>query len=114
MASEWLYRSGGVLAIERLRLRPGDQVLDIGCGTGLNFALLRERFGSHGVVGGVDSSGQMLEQAQRRAQERGWSKVTLVHADAAKAELPSSELRAMIYAYPTFHRGVEDAVRDLH
>jgi pyruvate/2-oxoglutarate dehydrogenase complex dihydrolipoamide dehydrogenase (E3) component len=32
---------------------------------------------------------------------------------AVKAEVPVTSLREMIYAYPTFHRGVEDALRDL-
>lgn len=32
---------------------------------------------------------------------------------AIKAEVPVDTLRHMIYAYPTFHRGIEDALRDL-
>jgi pyruvate/2-oxoglutarate dehydrogenase complex dihydrolipoamide dehydrogenase (E3) component len=32
---------------------------------------------------------------------------------AVHAEVPVAQLRRMIYAYPTFHRGVEDALRDL-
>ena len=32
---------------------------------------------------------------------------------AIHAEVPVERLRQMIYAYPTFHRGVEDALRDL-
>jgi pyruvate/2-oxoglutarate dehydrogenase complex dihydrolipoamide dehydrogenase (E3) component len=32
---------------------------------------------------------------------------------AVHAETPVSTLRSMIYAYPTFHRGIEDALRDL-
>jgi pyruvate/2-oxoglutarate dehydrogenase complex dihydrolipoamide dehydrogenase (E3) component len=32
---------------------------------------------------------------------------------AVHAEVPTDQLRQMIYAYPTFHRGVEDALRDL-
>jgi pyruvate/2-oxoglutarate dehydrogenase complex dihydrolipoamide dehydrogenase (E3) component len=32
---------------------------------------------------------------------------------AVHAEVPVEQLRRMIYAYPTFHRGVEDALRDL-
>ena len=32
---------------------------------------------------------------------------------ALHAEVPVERLRQMIYAYPTFHRGVEDALRDL-
>ena len=32
---------------------------------------------------------------------------------AVHARVPLEELRTMIYAYPTFHRGVEDALRSL-
>ena len=32
---------------------------------------------------------------------------------AVHAQVPLATLRTMIYAYPTFHRGVEDALRDL-
>jgi pyruvate/2-oxoglutarate dehydrogenase complex dihydrolipoamide dehydrogenase (E3) component len=32
---------------------------------------------------------------------------------AVHAEVPLTTLRSMIYAYPTFHRGIEDALRDL-
>jgi hypothetical protein len=32
---------------------------------------------------------------------------------AVHARVPVSTLRTMIYAYPTFHRGVQDALTDL-
>ena len=32
---------------------------------------------------------------------------------AVHAQVPVSMLRSMIYAYPTFHRGIEDAIRAL-
>jgi pyruvate/2-oxoglutarate dehydrogenase complex dihydrolipoamide dehydrogenase (E3) component len=32
---------------------------------------------------------------------------------AVHARIPTEQLRTMIYAFPTFHRGVEDALRDL-
>jgi hypothetical protein len=32
---------------------------------------------------------------------------------AVHAQVPTTELRHMIYAYPTFHRAIETAVRDL-
>jgi hypothetical protein len=32
---------------------------------------------------------------------------------AIQAAVPVTALRSMIYAYPTFYRGVEDALRDL-
>jgi pyruvate/2-oxoglutarate dehydrogenase complex dihydrolipoamide dehydrogenase (E3) component len=34
-------------------------------------------------------------------------------AVAVHGEVPVERLRHMIYAYPTFHRGIEDALRDL-
>ena len=34
-------------------------------------------------------------------------------ATAVHAEVPVATLRSMIYAYPTFHRAVEDAIKDL-
>jgi pyruvate/2-oxoglutarate dehydrogenase complex dihydrolipoamide dehydrogenase (E3) component len=35
-------------------------------------------------------------------------------AVAVHGQVPVDRLRQMIYAYPTFHRGIEDALRDLH
>jgi hypothetical protein len=32
---------------------------------------------------------------------------------AVHARVPVSELRSMMYAYPTFHRAIETAVREL-
>jgi len=32
---------------------------------------------------------------------------------AVHAEVPLTELRSMIYAYPTFHKGIEDALNEL-
>src|SRR5215467_13151484 len=53
-------------AVQRLELKRGDLVVDIGCGTGLNFALLQEAIGETGRIIGVDLTDAMLEQARRR------------------------------------------------
>jgi len=78
------YRVGRVCGIEALRLRPGHRVLDVGCGTGLNFPLLRDAVGPAGEVIGVDASPAMLERAAHRIQERGWSNVGALRGDAAR------------------------------
>ncbi len=88
-----LYRAPRVAGIDLLRLEPGDAVLDLGCGTGLNFPLLAERVGADGRIIGVDASTGMLAQARRRAESERWSLVRLVHADAA--ELDPVALRAL-------------------
>lgn len=78
-----LYRPARVTGIDLLRLHPGQSVLDIGCGTGLNFPLLEARVGLTGLVVGVDSSAGMLAQARRRTRRAGWHNVVLLHIDAA-------------------------------
>lgn len=77
-------------AISTLRLKPGDTVVDIGCGTGNNFPLLHRAVGPHGTIIGVDLSEAMLAQARQRLAASQWENVQLVCADAALFEFPSN------------------------
>jgi ubiquinone/menaquinone biosynthesis C-methylase UbiE len=75
-------------AVQALGLRPGDTVIEIACGTGLNFPLIEQAIGPEGRIIGVDLTDAMLAQAQRRIEANGWSNVSLVHADAAEFDFP--------------------------
>ncbi len=77
-----VYRAGRTLGLELLGLEPGAQVLDVGCGTGLNFRLLQEAIGPGGTIVGIDRSPGMLARARRKAQRAGWTNVILLEADA--------------------------------
>jgi ubiquinone/menaquinone biosynthesis C-methylase UbiE len=70
-------------AVQSLGLRPGDSVIDIACGTGLNFPLIEEAIGPGGRIVGVDLTDAMLARAQDRTETNGWSNIRLVQADAA-------------------------------
>ena len=59
----WVYRRRAIAALE---LQPGATIVEIGCGTGLNFRLLQESIGLSGRLIGVDLSTDMLEQARQR------------------------------------------------
>jgi SAM-dependent methyltransferase len=74
------------LAIERLELRAGQMVIDVGCGTGLNFALLQADVGPRGRIIGIDLSPQMLSRARERVSAEGWENVTLIEAAVEEAE----------------------------
>jgi ubiquinone/menaquinone biosynthesis C-methylase UbiE len=78
-----------VRAVQALGVRPGDSVIDIGCGTGLNFALIEEVIGPTGRIVGVDLTDAMLARARQRIETSGWSNISLVHADAAEFEFPA-------------------------
>src|SRR4030042_2692115 len=74
--------------INLLQLRKGDRVVEIGCGTGRNFALLESAIGSGGTIVAIDASEKMLAQADKRAARNGWSNIELVLSDAATYEFP--------------------------
>jgi len=77
-------------AVQALDLKQGDTVVDIGCGTGLNFSLLHEVIGSDGKIIGVDLSEAMLDKARQRVADNNWKNVELVCTDATQFEYPDN------------------------
>lgn len=73
-------------AIDRLELRPGDRVLEVGCGPGVNFELIREKIGPDGELVAVDYSPGMIENARDRIETHGWENIELRRADATTIE----------------------------
>lgn len=67
--------------VRKLALQPGAVVLDLACGTGLNFAAIEEAVGPSGRIVGVDLSTDMLSQAYRKNLHAGWTNVRLIPAD---------------------------------
>ncbi|MFD4029607.1 class I SAM-dependent methyltransferase [Streptomyces sp. NPDC058637] len=82
-------------AVGELGLRPGDTVLDAGCGTGRALPALRAAVGPGGSVIGADLTPAMLEAAARAG--RGGSGALLV-ADAARLPLRAGVLDAVFAA----------------
>jgi phosphatidylethanolamine/phosphatidyl-N-methylethanolamine N-methyltransferase len=70
---------GRLVALERMNIQPGDRILEVGVGTGINTSLYPR--GCH--VTGIDLSSSMLEKARERVTREGLRNVRLMEMDAA-------------------------------
>src|ERR1700712_3133067 len=70
---------GRVQAIQRMGIRPGDRVLEVGVGTGINARL----YPRDCAVTGIDLSDSMLEKARERIIRKDIHNVRLLEMDAA-------------------------------
>lgn len=89
--------------IALLQLKSGDVVLDVGAGTGLSYALLRQGVNAGanrgaGKVLAFEQSPAMFEQAQARCQQQGWSDVWHTCASAQNVALPQ-KADAVLFNY---------------
>ncbi|GHE02883.1 class I SAM-dependent methyltransferase [Streptomyces alanosinicus] len=82
-------------AVADLELRPGDRVLDAGCGTGRALPALRDAVGPSGVVLGADLTPAMLQTAVRAGRDRDGR---LLLADVAALPVMSGSLDAVFAA----------------
>lgn len=96
-------------AVARLDLRPGDDVLDVGCGTGRSLRYLRQAVGPAGGVYGIDISRGMLRQARKLRAANRWDNVELSECDAAEFTAPTplnGVLFSLSYNTMPHHRAV--------
>ncbi|MCY4601362.1 MAG: methyltransferase domain-containing protein [Acidobacteria bacterium] len=98
-------QAGRLEAIGRLPLRPGDRILEVGVGTGINACL----YPRDCHVTGIDFSASMLAKADRRIAARGVRNVDLQQMDAAKLEFEDDSFD-LVYA-PFVISVVPDPVR---
>jgi len=90
-----VYRRPRARLMEMLGPLPGATVVDVGCGTGLNFAPLRRLVGPAGTIVGVDSSRSMLAAARRRVAH-GATRAIMVEGDVEQLPilLPTAGIHA--------------------
>ena len=86
---------GRMAALDRLILKPGDKVLEVGVGTGLSLP----RFPSFCRVHGIDMSEEMIRRAHKRIDKHGLSNVVIERMDACKMDFPDNSFDAVFAAY---------------
>jgi SAM-dependent methyltransferase len=98
------FASIDAIGLARAAARPGERVIDLGCGCGGSTLQLADAVGAAGAVLGVDISAPMLARARERGRARPW--ITWREADAAlhpfsaDADLLYSRFGAMFFEDP--------------
>ncbi len=98
--------------------KPGEKVLDIGCGSGTTTLTLAARVGPMGEAVGIDISGPMMSVARRRAAEIS-APVRFIEADATdygfepeSFDLAFSQFGVMFFADPAASfRNIQKAMK---
>jgi len=99
---------GRLRAIERMDIQPGERVLEVGVGTGINLSL----YPKNCSVTGIDFSESMLEIARERAERKDIRNVRLLQMDAADLKFGDNAFD-IVYA-PYLISVVPDPVRVAH
>ena len=84
-------------AVERLALRTGDVVFDVGCGTGLSLPLLQPLVGAKGRIVGIEQSPEMIQRARERVARHGWKNVELIAASVEAARVKARADAALFH-----------------
>jgi len=92
---DWIFAPGRAAAVRQLTLAPGDSVLEVGIGTGLNLPL----YPPNCRLTGIDLSQEMLDKAIERCQELAMPNVTLKVMDATSLDFGDNEFDKALATY---------------
>ncbi|MFF8844583.1 class I SAM-dependent methyltransferase [Streptomyces sp. NPDC015127] len=93
----------GERLVARAELRPGDRILDIGCGRGSCLFPAREAVGPDGSVTGIDIAPAMVRHTEAEALAQGWSNVTVRHMDAEMPDFSPESFDAVLGGFSVMH-----------
>ncbi len=69
-------------------IRPGERVIDIGCGAGIDSLIAAKKVGSDGKVIGIDMTEAMLDKARQACEEAGLKQVEFRYGHAENLPVP--------------------------
>jgi len=90
-----ILQGGRIAAMRELPLKPGDEILEVGIGTGLTATL----YPSDCRVIGIDLSEPMLREAARHVDSHGRTNVRLWRMDASSLAFPDESFDVVYAAY---------------
>lgn len=87
---------GSGAPVRYAELQPGEVVIDLGAGAGMDSFLAANRVGPTGKVHGFDLTPEMVERAQRNAAAGDYANVQFARVDIERLPLPSAAADAAI------------------
>lgn len=109
--TRWMILHGRRRAVASLQVGPQSRVLEVGCGTGLNFRYVQAPLHGSGQITGLDFSADMLRVAEKRITHQGWDNVDLIEGDATTMQL-GRKFDGILFAYSlTMIPGWPEALR---
>jgi ubiquinone/menaquinone biosynthesis C-methylase UbiE len=92
----------GQRTIERLQLKPGSLILDVGCGSGASAIPAGKVAGPHGRVIGVDLADRLLAIARAKAAAQKLQNVEFRQADMEALGYPDASFDAVVCVFAIF------------
>jgi S-adenosylmethionine-diacylgycerolhomoserine-N-methlytransferase len=97
--TRWMFLFGREQIIRDLDLKPGQLVVEVGCGTGKNLEAIRNAVGEKGEVIGVDCSEAMVQRTRDRVQKAGWKNVRVMDCEYGWKTVTRGEADAVLFSY---------------
>lgn len=86
LSANWYYKKARQYAIKELHIEKGQTILNVPCGTGVNFKYFNEYLNGSGLIIGIDLSSGMLEQAKKKIKKNNWTNIKIELNDATKID----------------------------
>jgi len=97
--TRWMFLFGRRRIVQDLTIRPGETIIEIGCGTGHNFDSIQTRLENRGRIIGVDCSSPMLSRSSELVRRRGWSNVELLDDDYGRTPVLAARADVVLFSY---------------
>ncbi len=94
------------MTVKLAQIKPGDHVLEIGCGTGSLTLAAKRCAGPAGKVYGIDLIPRMIELSRQKAQRAG-EDITFQLGSIANIPLPDGECDVVLCSFMIFHMSEE-------
>jgi S-adenosylmethionine-diacylgycerolhomoserine-N-methlytransferase len=98
-ATRWIFLYGRRRLIEKLNIHPDERVVEIGCGTGANFAAIQTGLRNSGELIGVDCAAPMLRKAAERVRRNGWTNVRLIDVEYGRETITRGKADVVLFSY---------------